>query len=130
MSAQLTCLASGSSGNATLLQSDGFGLLIDCGLSARQLGHRLTLRGLTWRNVHAVILTHSHSDHWSQSALKALATHGIPLYCHDGHHLDLERCRYFLALRQADLIRPFDSGEWIKISASVRVFSHPVSHDV
>ena len=40
MTARFTVLASGSLGNATLLEVNGFGLLIDCGLHPRTLAGR------------------------------------------------------------------------------------------
>jgi phosphoribosyl 1,2-cyclic phosphodiesterase len=129
MSARLTVLASGSSGNATLLQADGFGLLIDCGISARQLGNRLALRGLTWRNINAVILTHTHSDHWCHSALKALALHAVPLYCHSDHVLDIEHCDHFAGLHAAGLIHHYSASTWLDLTKNLRVLPHEVSHD-
>ena len=41
MTGRFTVLASGSSGNAALLETTNFGLLIDCGLPPRMLTHRL-----------------------------------------------------------------------------------------
>jgi len=60
-------LASGSSGNATLVEAfDGLHrtrLLIDCGLSARQLDARLARAGLAAEQLDAIFITHEHSDH-------------------------------------------------------------------
>lgn len=60
-------LGSGSSGNATLVEAgDGphtTRLLIDCGLSLRELGRRLALRGCTPADLSAVFVTHEHGDH-------------------------------------------------------------------
>jgi len=60
-------LASGSSGNATLVEAfDGLRrtrLLIDCGLSARQLDARLARAGLAADQLDAIFITHEHSDH-------------------------------------------------------------------
>ncbi|WP_313075423.1 MBL fold metallo-hydrolase [Melaminivora sp.] len=60
-------LASGSGGNATLIEA-GSGahthrLLMDCGLSLRQLGLRLGAAGTTPAELDAVFITHEHSDH-------------------------------------------------------------------
>ena len=41
MPLRFTVLASGSAGNASLLQIDGFGLLVDAGLGPRTLAGRL-----------------------------------------------------------------------------------------
>jgi glyoxylase-like metal-dependent hydrolase (beta-lactamase superfamily II) len=62
MPLRFTVLASGSGGNASLLEADGFGLLLDAGLGPRQLAGRLAAVGASWQQVHAVLLTHTHSD--------------------------------------------------------------------
>src|SRR5262249_360813 len=48
MAFRFSILASGSSGNAAFLESDGFGLLIDAGLGPRQLASRLAAVGASW----------------------------------------------------------------------------------
>src|SRR5437773_3419097 len=90
MALRFSVLASGSSGNASLLEADGFGVLLDAGLGPRQLAARLAAVGRSWRHVHAVILTHTHSDHWKDRTFAHLHRHGIPLYCHDDHHATFE----------------------------------------
>ena len=83
--ARFTVLASGSSGNASLLEVDGFGLLIDCGLHARFLTARLQSVGVSWDRVSAVVLTHTHTDHWKDGTLGDLRSRKIPLYGHPQH---------------------------------------------
>src|SRR5437879_4744992 len=92
MSVQFTVLASGSSGNASLLRVNGFGLLIDAGLGPRLLASRLKAVGRSWKDVNAVILTHTHGDHWKERTLVQLSRLRIPLYCHAGHHDALSTC--------------------------------------
>jgi phosphoribosyl 1,2-cyclic phosphodiesterase len=64
---RFSSLASGSSGNATLVEAaDGertTRLLIDCGLSLRRLTAALARRGCTPAELDAVFVTHEHSDH-------------------------------------------------------------------
>jgi phosphoribosyl 1,2-cyclic phosphodiesterase len=86
MPLQFTVLASGSAGNASLLEANGFGVLIDAGLGPRQLAERLASVGASWQRVHAVLLTHTHTDHWNERTLEHLRRHRIPLHCHAGHH--------------------------------------------
>src|SRR5262245_11341508 len=88
---ELTVLGSGSSGNASLLDADGFGLLIDAGLGVRQIGARLTTCGKSWNDVHAAILTHVHTDHWKETTLKQFCKRGVPFYCHPEHAAHLLR---------------------------------------
>src|SRR5262245_50817583 len=85
MTGRLTVLASGSSGNAALLETNGFGLLIDCGLPPRTLSSRLREAGASWDSVNAVILTHIHGDHWKDLTLQGLRSFRIPLYAHADH---------------------------------------------
>jgi phosphoribosyl 1,2-cyclic phosphodiesterase len=76
-SVQFAVLGSGSSGNATLAQSLETTLLIDAGLSAKQL----LSRALTLGNQHidAILITHEHSDH--VKGLKTLLKQRpIPVY--------------------------------------------------
>jgi phosphoribosyl 1,2-cyclic phosphodiesterase len=56
-------LASGSSGNAALLATENTRILLDAGLSMRELGKRLAAIGEDLRRVDAILITHEHSDH-------------------------------------------------------------------
>jgi len=63
VSVEVLVLASGSSGNAALISSGETSLLVDIGVSALQIQHRLEVFGRTPEEVDAVLLTHEHSDH-------------------------------------------------------------------
>jgi phosphoribosyl 1,2-cyclic phosphodiesterase len=56
-------LASGSGGNVTYLEQGGTKLLIDCGISYRQIGTRLAKVGRNLEDLSGVLITHEHSDH-------------------------------------------------------------------
>ena len=56
-------LASGSKGNCTYIGNGRHGVLIDCGISARQVLLRLDAVGLADAPIDAVLVTHEHSDH-------------------------------------------------------------------
>jgi phosphoribosyl 1,2-cyclic phosphodiesterase len=64
-------LASGSSGNAALLATGKTRILIDAGLSMKELGRRLASIGEDLAQIDAILITHEHSDH--VSALPVLA---------------------------------------------------------
>lgn len=85
MEIDYTVLGSGSSGNASLLRVAGAGLLIDAGLGPRQLAWRLKTHGRTWNDVSAVLLTHTHADHWQEATLKQMVAQQIPLVVHADH---------------------------------------------
>lgn len=70
-------LGSGSAGNATLAKTERLNLLIDAGLSARQLQKRIGHMGLD--RIDAILITHEHGDH--VRGLKTLLKKSrIPLY--------------------------------------------------
>jgi phosphoribosyl 1,2-cyclic phosphodiesterase len=56
-------LGSGSRGNATYIGDGRTGVLIDCGLSARQIMQRMSELGLEGAPIQGVLLTHEHADH-------------------------------------------------------------------
>lgn len=60
---RIAVLASGSGGNAILVEEQGTKVLIDCGVSLRQLQRRARASGATLEGLAAVLLTHEHTDH-------------------------------------------------------------------
>jgi phosphoribosyl 1,2-cyclic phosphodiesterase len=127
---RFTVLASGSGGNASLVESAGFGVLIDVGLGPRQIATRLAEVGLSWSAVQAVLLTHTHSDHWKDATLFRLHRHNIPLWCHAEHHTVLRTYSDgFLALQEASLVRSFEPREDFELSPRLRCRALPVRHD-
>jgi phosphoribosyl 1,2-cyclic phosphodiesterase len=59
----VTVLGSGSSGNCALVETPKCRLLIDGGLSARQMAVRLAQCGVNPIEIDAILLTHEHHDH-------------------------------------------------------------------
>lgn len=56
-------LASGSKGNATFIYENGCGILIDCGITRKQLLFKLQNLGFSEDDITYVFLTHDHYDH-------------------------------------------------------------------
>jgi len=63
MAVSMTVLASGSRGNCTVIACDGTKLLVDAGLSCRELLRRMSLCGENAGEIDAILITHEHSDH-------------------------------------------------------------------
>lgn len=59
----VSVLASGSRGNAAVVESSKARILVDAGISCRETFKRLKLAGLDPRTISAVVITHEHSDH-------------------------------------------------------------------
>lgn len=72
-------LGSGSAGNATLLQHGDERVLIDVGLSYRDVARRLDSIEVAPSTVGAVMITHAHGDHTRGAALFS-RRHGVPVY--------------------------------------------------
>ena len=77
---EITILASGSAGNASLVRTETAALLVDAGLSAKELTARLALCGMEPRDLSGILISHEHGDHvkglpqWAKK-------HATPVYC-------------------------------------------------
>ncbi len=60
---KVVTLASGSKGNCTYIKSKEANILIDLGVSARQIENNLKYLGENPENIDAILITHEHSDH-------------------------------------------------------------------
>jgi phosphoribosyl 1,2-cyclic phosphodiesterase len=60
---KFTVLGSGSTGNAVLISSDKTNVLVDAGLSAREILKRLNDVGIFSEDLDGVVITHEHGDH-------------------------------------------------------------------
>ncbi len=129
MTHRMTVLGSGSAGNATLVQGDGFGLLVDCGLPPQELATRLQAVGATWASVHAVVITHTHSDHWNRYTLEHLRRQNIPFFAHRKHHDALAVHAAYGPLAKAGLTHDYLPGESLALGGGLSVRAVPVPHD-
>lgn len=114
-------LASGSSGNALLLSWDGGHILVDAGISCRRIRQGLEALGLSLRDLDAVCVTHTHSDHISglQTLLKQT---DCPIYASAPAGRDLLRRMVLLENRLMETEDAFSVKD-----CAVRTF--PTSHD-
>jgi phosphoribosyl 1,2-cyclic phosphodiesterase len=72
-------LGSGSAGNATVLECGNTRILIDAGLSAKQLCLRLSGLGIDPDSLSGILLTHEHGDH-VRGLKNFLKKHPTPIY--------------------------------------------------
>ena len=116
-------LGSGSAGNSALVATDHCRLLVDGGLSARQLVLRLEQCGVAPNQIDGVLLTHEHGDH--VCGLEVLCRKfRIPIYCNS---LTAE------AIRSGTLSdhrnwRLFRTGSGFSI-CDIGIETFPVPHD-
>jgi phosphoribosyl 1,2-cyclic phosphodiesterase len=60
---KITVLGSGSSGNAVLIVAGNTRVLVDAGMSAKEIARRLAIVGEDAQRLDAVLVTHEHGDH-------------------------------------------------------------------
>ena len=73
-------LASGSGGNAYIVESQGKLLLIDCGICHKELKKRLEAVGFAIDAICGVVVTHEHTDHVKGLAVLHKRHPEIPFY--------------------------------------------------
>jgi phosphoribosyl 1,2-cyclic phosphodiesterase len=104
--------------------------LIDAGLGPRQLAVRLAASGRSRADIHAVLLTHTHGDHWRDRTFADLWRRGVPLYCHPGHETWLaSQSKAFVRLQDAGLVRSFKARESFDLCPGLTCQALPVRHD-
>jgi phosphoribosyl 1,2-cyclic phosphodiesterase len=125
---RFTVLASGSKGNSTVVSGARTRILVDAGLSCRELFRRMRLAGEEPETLDAILVTHEHVDHIHGLSVTARKL-GIPVYFTEGTHRAwmrwltprrqmtygqwMEQCRKQAAERQAEAetARFDDEGE-------------------
>jgi len=128
MPLQFAVLASGSQGNASLVQAGRCGTLLDVGIGPRAMAKRLESVGSSWEHITSVLLTHTHGDHIANDTLHRMARGRIPLYCHEGHRRGLNHRSGFQALAEVGLVRHYDERPFLT-STGLRVEPVELRHD-
>jgi phosphoribosyl 1,2-cyclic phosphodiesterase len=82
---QFTVLASGSKGNSTVISGGRTRILVDAGLSCRELFRRMKLTGEDPQTLDAIVITHEHQDHVNGLVVTARKL-GIPVYFTQATH--------------------------------------------
>lgn len=118
---RFTILGSGSSGNCAYLETDETRLLIDAGLSGRQIRQRLLGIGRSPENLDGILITHEHTDH--VQGLTGLGKLNIPIYCNR-----LTRDAIAPQTKPGQSFHIFDTGTTFEIN-QVRVDTFSVPHD-
>ncbi len=82
---RMTVLASGSRGNSTVVSSSRTRILVDAGMSCRELFKRMIAVGEDPCTLDAILITHEHQDHVQGLAVTARKL-GIPVYFTEATH--------------------------------------------
>jgi phosphoribosyl 1,2-cyclic phosphodiesterase len=115
-------LASGSRGNALVVESGSTRLMLDCGLAPRETERRLARLDLAPGDIDAILVTHEHSDH-ADGALAFADRHGITVWLTHG------TWRAVAAATPApERVRIIDSHTAFAVG-DLEVRPYPVPHD-
>ncbi len=114
-------LASGSAGNALLLEAGATHLLVDTGLSADAIERTLSDLGVGMRTISAILLTHEHDDH-ARGAGPLSRAFGVPVMANPATLAAAGTGLAGASVAAFETARPFQVGPF-------EVMAFPVSHD-
>ncbi len=121
---RFTVLASGSTGNATIVQGTEKTVMVDAGLSAKKLEELMRERGVAGHELDGLFVTHEHSDHIK--GLGAFARkYELPIYANEATWAAMER---HVGNIEAEKRVVMETGESMDFGP-LRVQSYPISHD-
>jgi phosphoribosyl 1,2-cyclic phosphodiesterase len=115
-------LASGSSGNCALISTEKARVLVDAGLSFKELTKRLASIGEEPGRIDAVLITHEHSDHISGLARFARRVPAAPIFM---TRLTAPAIEWDGAL---PAIEPFQAGASLTVG-DIEIDSFTIPHD-
>ncbi|MEM7385149.1 MAG: MBL fold metallo-hydrolase [Verrucomicrobiota bacterium] len=119
---EFSVLGSGSSGNAALVRSSGARILVDAGLSARQLNRRLEALGVPAETLDGILITHEHGDHVRGLDVFCRGL-SLPIYCNP---LTREVLRD--SVRESKSWKLVQTGSSFSIN-DLEIETFPVAHD-
>lgn len=121
MSLFTASLNSGSNGNCYYVGNAEEAVLIDAGISCREVERRMTRLGLTMRSVKAIFISHEHSDHIN-GVHKLSARYRLPVY------VTPRTCREGRLTLSEDCVQTFQAFTPITIG-NLSITAFPKLHD-
>jgi len=118
---RICLLASGSRGNAVYIENGSARLLVDAGLSAREISARLAGIGVEPDTLDAILVTHEHRDH-CQGLGPMSRRYTLPTYLHPA---TLEALGDVGKLPE---VREFETGSPFQLR-DVEIEAFPLTHD-
>ncbi len=118
---RICSLASGSKGNCLYIESGGIRLLVDVGLSLREITARLELSGIAVESIHGILVTHEHGDH-IRSVGSFARRHKVPVLISYATRQAAEKY-----LNKVELVE-FETGYGFTFR-DILIDPFPISHD-
>ena len=120
-------LASGSSGNITLLETERTRILVDAGLGKRETLARLAAVGRDIDRLDAVLITHEHTDHCN-GLPQVLGIWKVPLYVTEPTMGALQRILPHTFGKRLRGVEPIQAGQRFTIG-DIDVHAFAIPHD-
>ena len=114
----LTTLASGSSGNSSLIgDSEGNNILVDCGISCKRIIESVSELSVLPEQIKGIFVTHEHTDHIS-GLMMLIKKYKIPVFASLGTLSEITRCKgfdssYKKLMYKVEPNRPFCIGDFM-----------------
>jgi phosphoribosyl 1,2-cyclic phosphodiesterase len=124
---RVTILASGSSGNLTLLETESTRILVDAGLGKRETLARLAVVERDFDHLDAVLITHEHSDHCN-GLPQVLGLWKSPLYVTEATFDALQRCLPETFGKRLRGVESIQAGQRFSIG-DIDVHAFAIPHD-
>ena len=121
---RMSVLASGSTGNATYVESDKGSLLVDAGLTGKKMEGLFSQIDKEIKNVNGILVTHEHADHIKGLGVLA-RKYGLPIYANEKTWSAIEKKDSRIPMDQKFIFNPYET----KSLAGFDVESFNVSHD-
>jgi phosphoribosyl 1,2-cyclic phosphodiesterase len=124
---RVSILASGSSGNITLLETDSTRILVDAGLGKRETLARLASIQRDLDHLDAVLITHEHADHCN-GLPQVLGLWKTPLYVTEPTMVALQRCLPETFRKRLNGVETIEPGQCFAIG-DIDVHAFAIPHD-
>lgn len=130
MSIEVCVLASGSSGNCTLVRTPAGAMLLDAGIGPRVAAKRLAGTGVSLSEIRAICLTHLDRDHFSSYWLPTAVRNGAKVFCAASRVEVLHRITAGeLSDAFAALVTPFEAMREFEALPGLQLRSIQLAHD-
>jgi phosphoribosyl 1,2-cyclic phosphodiesterase len=120
---EVCVLASGSKGNCIYVSGGGTAVLVDAGLSAREIVARLHAAGIAPETIQAVLFTHDHTDHCKGAEVFS-RKYPVRLFANEGTAAGIEQ-GYPKLTREWEIFETASSFE----IGGLRIEAFTVPHD-
>ena len=124
---RISILASGSSGNITLLETEKTRLLVDAGLGKRETLARLAAVGKDVEHIDGILITHEHADHCG-GLPQMLGIWKAPLYVTEATLAELHRALPERLEKRLRGVEAIHAGQGFRVG-DIDVHPFQIEHD-